>query len=246
MMRWLMALWCLAGLIFVWLVGPVALGVETEEILLKTQAELVKRYPGARVEIDPQFVIPERIHDVLKIQRLTLLAESGKGTAEFMVYSATETNIQPQSAQLTVKFSAWQEVPIANRRIRPMEALDASAFQSETVDLATGAAHAYRSIILSINSKWEGLEARQTILEGQYPLSTAVQKIPVIRRGQEIPIRLLSNDLVITTTGTADEPGDIGALIHVTAKKTKKQLSGIVSADQVVEVKLRRCGRVWS
>jgi flagella basal body P-ring formation protein FlgA len=82
------------------------------------------------------------------------------------------------------------------------------------------------------------LESRQTILQGQFITSSAVQRIPDIRRGDSVRIRMISGGLAVSTQGTAEEPGYINGKMRVMANKSKREFVGELSADGVVEVKL--------
>ena len=46
------------------------------------------------------------------------------------------------------------------------------------------------------------LEARQTILEGQTLLSSAVERIPDVRRGDSVRVQLVSNGIMLSIAAT--------------------------------------------
>jgi flagella basal body P-ring formation protein FlgA len=111
-------------------------------------------------------------------------------------------------------------------------------FTPRDVNVAVGQAHEERGVILESGRALTGLQARQTILEGQLLLSSAVERIPDVHRGDVVRVELLSNGLSLVTQGVVEEPGFTGESIHVMASKTKRELMGRLAANGVVEVRL--------
>ncbi len=202
-------------------------------ITQKIQSELQKRYPTARIEVAGGAYRWTR-GDALpsEVAQITLYDETPQGEVQFVAKTATG------SADGLASYSAWLEVPVAINRVRPGERLSPDLFNIQEVNIARGMAHEYRGAILSKNSDFARLEARQTILEGQFPLTTGVQPIPDIRRGDSVRVRLISGALTLSTIGIAQEPGYVDHSIHILASKTKRELVGTLAADGVVEVKL--------
>jgi flagella basal body P-ring formation protein FlgA len=104
--------------------------------------------------------------------------------------------------------------------------------------VAAGQPFEYRGVILNKDVDVRGLESRQTILEGQFVTSTAVQRVPDVRRGDAVRIHLVSEGLSLVTTGAADEPGFLDGQVRVITSKSKRQLVGRLQRDSVVEVRL--------
>ncbi len=196
----------------------------------KLKSGLEKRYPGTRIEI---IGVPKlNGESPAEIDEVVIDRDDQKGRVRFRVGSSGEW------VDGHADFAAWMPAWVASRRIHPGEALKKSEFKAQEVDVAKGLAREYRGVILSIESELEGLEARQTILEGQFALATAVQKIPDVKRGDVVRLKIITGGVTLTTTGTAQEPGYQNELIRVTSSKTKQDLSGKLKDGRSVEVRL--------
>ena len=199
------------------------------------QAALSKKFPGARIEMtSPIQWLSHSGSSGEGIESVVILSENLNGAARFR--STSKKN--PFFAEGLVGFSAWVPAHIATRRIYPGELLSGDSFMSREVDIATGAARDYRGVLYPANRSIQGLESIQSILEGQFLLTSAVQRIPDIRRGDSVRIRMTSGPLVLSTLGIAEEPGYFNHSIRVIAGKTKKELSGELQTGRIVEVKL--------
>ncbi len=197
------------------------------QLLAVLRGDLAKKYPKAKVDVGTSIQwlrggLPQEIADV------RILNETGRGDVQFSVGTSLGS----------VSYSAWAPVHVAVRRILPGEKLAADQFVSQEINLVSGQAFQYRGVILPEGAAIEGLEARQTILEGQNLLTTAVQRTPDIRRGDVVRIELQSGDLRLTTQGIAQEPSYLSQPVHVISAKTKRELIGTLSSAGVVEVKL--------
>ena len=82
------------------------------------------------------------------------------------------------------------------------------------------------------------LESRQTILEGYFLTTNAVQRLPDVRRGDPVTLKLISGELQLTTQGIAQEPASIRSNVRVMVLKTKKEMVGKLQDSNTVEVKL--------
>ena len=205
-------------------------GIQFQSIEERLTAEIGKSYPGARIELVGP---PMAQGDLPKsITGLKITGDNARGEAQFQVWNS-ETQMQ-----VTVSFSAWAPAFVALRRIQPGEKLSSDLFVVQDVNLATGLAHEYRGVILGSATNLSNLEARQTILEGQYPMSTGVQKVPDVKRGDAVRIRMVAGDIYLNTAGIAQEPAYINGTIRVMTAKTKKELTGSLRDDGIVEVKL--------
>ncbi len=194
--------------------------------------ELQKKFPAARVELSslPRFM---RGRLPSEVRRVTVLSTTAQGEAYFTVDSET-----PAVAQGAVMFSAMMSARVAVRRIFPGESLKAEDFATQEINVASGANFELRGVVLSQEQPLAKLETRQTILEGQVLLSSAVQRMPDIRRGDSIQVRVVSGDLRLMTTGQALEPGYLNQSLKITAGKKKNELQGKLLGGGVVEVKL--------
>ncbi len=194
-------------------------------------SRLSQSYPGAHIGFVGQvrWVRGEAPSRVTQVQ---VLRETGNGDVHFLARGASG------DAEGIIGFSADMKAWAPIRRIMPGEALHAELFKLQDVNTAQGMAREYRGVFLPVNSDLETLEARQTLLEGQYTLSTGVQRIPDIKRGDMVRIQMRSGDLMLSTSGQAEEPGYLDGPIRVMIQKSKRTLSGTLVAKGTVEVKL--------
>jgi len=195
------------------------------------RAEIAKKYPGARVELSAP-TLGDGLGLARSVSGAKLIQENG-GVAEFAV-----TLPNGSLAAGRIPFRASVSTFVANRRIRPGERLSKSDFALQSVTVSQGLSREYRTLMLRPDADLEKLEARQTILEGQYPLSSGVQKVPDVRRGDSVQIRLVSGAIELVTGGIAQEPASLGAPVRVLIGKTKKELLGKALENGVVEVRL--------
>jgi flagella basal body P-ring formation protein FlgA len=92
--------------------------------------------------------------------------------------------------------------------------------------------------MLSPSEDLSRLEARQTLLEGGFVTSSAVRRIPDLRRGDVVRLEVLSGEVRLSTAAQALESGNLNQRIRVQASKSKRELVGVVREGGVVEVKL--------
>ena len=156
----------------------------------------------------------------------------------FQVGSPTKKVRLPNRFAYQVSFSAWVDAPIALRRIRPMERLSQEFFKITPVNVAAGVNRQYKGLILPQNAQFEKLEARHTLLAGQFPLTSSVQRVADLKRGQEVEIRLASDGLVVSTRGIAQERAYFHSQIKVLTKGSKRMLTGKLRPEGYVEVHL--------
>lgn len=194
-------------------------------------AELAKRFPGARIEL----ASPIRWVGTPPAAPVSaaILAMNPRGEVQF-----TARDVASGASEAWVSFRAWVPAQVANRRILPGERLSAESFTVQEVNVATGLGHEYRGVILPPAVGLSGLESRQTILEGQFLISSAVQKVPDVRKGDLVRIQIRSGALNVSTLGTAEEPGYLNARIRVMASKTKREFVGQLVSGGIVEVQL--------
>ena len=68
--------------------------------------------------------------------------------------------------------------------------------------------------------------------------SPGIQKIPDIKKGDQVLVRLHTGTLSVNIPGIADEMGYLENRVRVMTQKTKKFLIGRLTSDGVVEVNL--------
>lgn len=195
------------------------------ELVLQPVSQIEKRYPGARIEMTAE--------NFSKIPRdAVFLGETPRGEAIF------ETSSVSARAQISIPFNAWQDTLVARRRVLPGETLSLDAFSKQEVDVSRGQAHELRGLMLSADFDVSKYEARQTLLEGQYVLASAIQRAPDARRGDIVKLRIVSGTLLLNTLATVQEPGNYGKNVRVMTTKTKRELVGKLMQDGSIEVLL--------
>jgi flagella basal body P-ring formation protein FlgA len=165
---------------------------------------------------------------------MSFLGDDGKGNAHVATYG----NQSRDAAEGWVNFAAWVNSKVATRRFRPGELLDSKFFSTQRINVSMGQAHEYRGVLLSPSAAVSQLEAIQTIMEGQFVTSTAVQQVPDVRRGDRVEILLKSGGLVLSTQGVAEESAYIRHKVKVMTGKHKRELQGQLLPNGVVEVKI--------
>ncbi len=205
---------------------------EIDPIENSVRTEIGRRYPNATIEFLAGSTFPVEREGATPKQ-VRILSENGGGTADYTV-----TYSDGSSALGQARFSAMVPTLVATRRIRPGERLSRDDFSLQPINVAQGLAYQYRGVMLGAKEAVEGLQARQTILEGQYPLSSGVEKVPDIRRGDTVQVKILSGEIQLLTQGLVQEPGYMNQSVRVLTQKTKKELTGHLREGGIVEVKL--------
>lgn len=220
------------------------------------RAELSKKYPGARIELASGFSLVRGAMPA-EVSAVTILSDDGRGDARFSARGpagaaasdaasgavtqgsgAIVTADGVQFAEGSVIFAAWVPAYVASRRVLPGERLLPGIFTVQEVNVAIGPAHDYRGVIFSGLQKLDGLESRQTVLEGQFLTSTAIERIPDVRRGDAVRIEMSSGGVVLSTQGFAEEPAYNEGQVRVMTAKGKRELVGKLQNGGVVEVSL--------
>ncbi len=204
-------------------------------IAAKVSTDLGERFPGARIE----FTESARwlgLEAQGRVRAIHVTDENGRGEAHFTVQCDTDHGLLV--ARGSVGFAAWLPARVASRRIMPGEVLAPDLFTDQEINVASGQAREFRGVILPVSTSVRGLEARQTIIEGQYLLSSAVERTPDIRRGDAVQIHLVSGGLTLSAAGIAEEPANFDGRVRVLTAKTKRELVGKLGHDGIVEVRL--------
>jgi flagella basal body P-ring formation protein FlgA len=197
-----------------------------------TKSELARQYVGARIEMDHsramrlvQGTLPTQVQNVHMINE--------------PVHGEAILSVNDGAAQIRAYYRAMVPALIAKSRVFPNQRLSSDLFTRQDVNVATGMAYELKGLILPQDENVASLQTRQTIMEGQFLVSSAVEKVPDVRKGDDIRIHIISGDLNLTAGGIAAEPGYINSTIKVIVAKTKHELTGELLADGVVEVKLQ-------
>ena len=199
------------------------------------QTALQKKFSGARVEVLgavrwTRGQVPEVVDSIV------LVSENSRGETSFTAKGRTGESVK--TAEGVASYSSWVPVRIAKRRILPGEKLTAESFAPQELNVALGTGYEYRGIVLPGDADISHLETRQTIVEGQFLVSSAVQRIPDVRRGDAVRVQLISGGLTLSTLGTAEEAGYVDQNVRVMTTSTKRMLAGQLKAGGIVEVNL--------
>ena len=207
--------------------------VDNLDKLLKEK--LYKRYPEAKIDIisDVQWRSGGLLAD---IHSISLISESARGEVVFQTKNSQGMVI----SEGMVSFSAIIPAYIAIRRIQIGEKLSHDMFTVQEVNVASGLGREYRGIIMStVNHPPDELsqfEPMQTVLEGKYLLTSTVKKVPDIKKGEPVRIKLISKEITLLMVGVAEEPAYLNGPVKVMAQKTKRQLTGRLLSGGIVEV----------
>ncbi len=195
-------------------------------------AQLNRKYPGAKI------ALLSAVHQAggetfRHFQMATLNSEPRPGEAR-IIY----TNDDGTYSEGAVNYTATLPAKIAVRRIHPGETLTSELFVEQNVNITDGIAHESWGNFFPTNDPISGLEARQTILEGQFLTLSAVQRIPTVKRGDPVRVSLITDGMVLTTQAIAQESGYTDSMLHIMTTSTKRELVGRLLADGSVEVRL--------
>jgi flagella basal body P-ring formation protein FlgA len=219
-------------------VAHAAVGVDSLHLEDSLRAEIQKRYPGMDIQLlgaaewEAGSVRPSRL------DRLTVLHEKRPGVMAFQVAGNNPETALPGLAVGSIAFTAKADAYIPKKRILPGEALQREDFIVQKVDVTTGFLAEVRGLLLGAQETLVGLEARNTLLEGQAVLSSAVQRIPLLKKGESVRLKVVAGGVALITQGVAEEPGQLNQKIRVTSIRTKRTLMGKLVEGGTVEVEL--------
>ena len=195
--------------------------------------ELEKVHPRAEIEfeLEPQWVHGGHLSE---IKHLKFLGDDSKGNAHFIL----EGKDRFDSHEGWISYSAWMESRVANQKIKPGEVLRENYFLKKKLNVAHGLGREVRALILTTHAPVEELESIRTILEGQPLLSTAVEHIPDIRKGDQVKVFIKAGSLHLVTSAIAQEAGYLRGKLKVTTSQGKRELQGVLQSKSLVEVEL--------
>ncbi len=197
------------------------------------KSELQAKVPGAKIEVTGPVRWMTALPAAQEVSAVRVLGVNAKGEAQIAIRMADGTR-----AEALAPYAAWVPARVAVKRVSPGESLEPEMFVTQDVNVASGQAYDLRGIILTHSTEITGLESRQTILEGSFLTSSAIRKIPDVRKGDAVRIRINADGVQLSTLGVAEEPGYLNGRLRVMTQKTKREFVGQLSAGRVVEVKL--------
>jgi flagella basal body P-ring formation protein FlgA len=216
------------------LIGGFAFAESDESQIKKSIRTL---YPEGRIAFRSEIDWTTNVENAWSLKEVSLGNENAKGVLDFTAKFETEDK-KEKYASGKVSISVYKKTWIPNKRIRPGEQLNRADFKLTETDIASGLYREYRGIFLPLEIEFEKLQARGTLIEGTPALMTAIEKIPDIRRGENIRVIITTGTLQVTTHGVAQEPGLIGGQIRILTNTGKKELVGSLKSDKSVEVAL--------
>lgn len=204
-------------------------GPETLEEVKKAVEAI---HPEAMIVLDDQ---RERVRGETlgTIRRVQFLGENRPGRVRYLIEDSTGTE-----AEYETGYKALMEAWVAKRRVLPTQKISATDFRKGEIDVAQGINRELKGLAIPIETALESLESRQTIMEGSFLISSAVQRVPDVKKGDPVTIRMIAGDLILQTSGVATEPAYIGQSARVMTTKGKKDLAGTLKKSREVEVKL--------
>ena len=196
---------------------------------------LSEKIPNAEIRIPnlEKLIKSPEIAAIGTLSSVRLLEDRASGVALFELNSSDGT-----STKIQTPYQAWVKTPVAIHRIYPNTKLKKEDFRVEALNVAVGTAHDYRGVMILSEEKLDQMESKQTILEGQFVVANAVQKLPDVRKGEMVKLELSSGALVLTTAAQILENASIGDRVRVLTAKTKREMIGKVLEDHSVEVAL--------
>jgi flagella basal body P-ring formation protein FlgA len=202
---------------------------DIESLKAQIRTELGHQYPGARIDVTGPIKL---VHGTLSspISKVIWTSEPVRGEAHLKVNEA---------AEISAVYAAFVPARVSKRRISPGEKLSADMFIFQDINVTNGMNFEMKGVILPQEEDVSRLETRQTILDGQYLTSVAVEKVPDIRKGDSVRIHIVSGELNLSASGIAMEPGYEKGPIKVIVSRSKHELSGTLEAGGVVEVNLQ-------
>ena len=210
----------------VWMINP-AHAAKTP-IRESVRQALANHHARANISIEEI----EKENQINQAQSSQVVYDPGGGAAIVRV----QTDGTP--LDLRVRYSAHMRIPLAVRKIQPMEKLVESDFRFETVDVSKGMYPSLRGLVVEHLDGILQHETKQTILPGQPPLTNGLQRIADVRRGDVLQLRMLGQGVSIQATAQAEEQGHLGQSIRVLIQRTKKPMQAKIIDAKTVEVQL--------
>ncbi len=215
-----------------------SIGIDSSHLGESLRTEIQKRYPDLDVQVVGSAEWESGSSLPSHLEQLTLLYERRPGLMAFQVTGNSSETGTPMLSTGSIRYSAKTDAYVPRRRIMPGESLQKEDFVVQRVDVTTGFLSEVRGLLLSTREALSGLEARSTLLEGQAVLSNAIQRIPDIKKGEQVRLKIVAGNVALVTQGIAEEPGQVNQKIRVTSSRTKRTLVGRLLDGGTVEVEL--------
>jgi flagella basal body P-ring formation protein FlgA len=200
---------------------------------------LTEKIAGAEIRIPAlgKLFSKAPMSEFAEIKKIHLLEDRANGTALFEVLGVSQDQRDLREVVQT-PYEAWKRAAVAVRRIYPNTKLRNEDFRIQEVNVATGVPREFRGVMLPPETKFDGLQTKQSILENQFAIVSAIERQPDIRKGDTVKLELSSGDLTLTTQALVEESALVGERVRVMTLKSKKEIIGRVKPDHSVEVAL--------
>lgn len=130
-----------------------------------------------------------------------------------------------------VAIQARTEVLVARQALPAGSTLDERHVMRQLRDVASLPQGAVRP------DQAEGLQTRMAVTAGSVIAQAQVRPVPLVRRGQQVMLRVEGNGISIGMAGEALADAGIGETVRVRNLSSGRQLEGMVSASGDVEVR---------
>ncbi len=130
------------------------------------------------------------------------------------------------------KLFIQEEVAVAVRVLSPGEIVSASDFAFEWRDSST-----FRGI-LAAKDDIAGRPVRATIQTNEIIQDSKLQRNVLVNRGDRVRISVVSDGILISSLGIAQEPGTRGQTIRIINSESRKEIYATVTDSRSVELKL--------
>ncbi|MGE0615863.1 MAG: flagellar basal body P-ring formation chaperone FlgA [Bacteriovoracia bacterium] len=198
--------------------------------------QISAKYDNARIELQGDVAWLAPAPDAASLAepsvQITFVSDNQRGEA--WIRAVTSGRVHDGS----VRFAAFRKAYVPVKRIAPGEAVGIESVRVEEVNIAQGHENQMRGLIVGPEVELNRMEARQTLLEGQAITSPGVQRMPDVRRGDLLVVQINSGGLKLSTQAVAQEPGHVGDKIRVMSRSTKRDMAGVLTQMDRVEVNL--------
>ncbi len=198
------------------------------DLVAKAQQELMNALTPKykKVELNALPMIPTHIRHGVQQNALPLLL-SYPVAKRVCVWVNNGAFVQP----IWFDVAAWQEVLTAREPLAAQQLLDVHRLELKLVNVA-----GFKNPALTTISKTPWL--RHPLSAGQTLLSSDVDKVPAVLRGEMIKLAVHRNGVTVITEAKALEEGQLGELVHLQTAKSSKSLIAMITQAHHAEVSL--------
>ena len=186
--------------------------IQAKDLSHQIQIALNEKFPQAEIRLPnlEQLASSDEIASLGEIEQTRIIEERGNGVVVIDLFSKTGKTVRIQTP-----YQALVKVPVALKRIFPNSKVKKEDYRIAVINIAISPAKEYRGLMIMNEEKLENTETRQTILEGQFFVSSSIQKTPDLRKGETVKLLMNSGDLSLSTAATILESASIGENVRV-------------------------------